>query len=564
MDDDARVVIRTLSTGVPGLDAVLGGGLPEYSFNLITGGPGAGKTTLAQQILFANATPERPALYFTVLGEPTIKLLRYQQQFRFFDVARTGSEVKFFNLTADVLRQEMGAVLDRITAEVERESPGLVVVDSVPTLASAVRANGADQPDLDAFVQRLALQLTSWEVTSFLLGEYAEAETRDAAFAVADGIVCLSQVVDRNSVVRKCQVLKMRGRPPLPGLHTFRIGDDGVQLFPRIPERPRAADGPRPRARLSTGVPGLDEMMGGGVPRGDRVLLVGPAGTGKTTFATQFIVEGVRRGEAGVVAVFEERPEDYIARARTFGWDLDDMTRQSKLKVVDLRPSDLSVDETLHEIGTWVTRLGASRVVIDSLAGFEAALAVAFRDDFRESLQRLVATLSATGVTVLITADASESYQEMTRFTANRMSFLSDDLIAQQFMESEGELRKILTVVKMRGSAHSNDLRAYEITPRGAVLGEILRDYQGVLTGVPRSHGMGRRPSVPGLTDREVAVLNALARARGATVEELAEQTGIRPVELESALERLAALDYATKAEEGSRVVYRALARPMR
>jgi len=172
--------IRSIPSGVPGLDSVLGGGLPEYSFNLIAGGPGSGKTTLAHQIMFSNATAERPALYFTVLGEPTIKMLRYQRQFKYFDLKLAGSAIQFINLSAEVMERNLGEVLDRIVGEIERAKPGIVVVDSFRTIGgqhgSAERGSSFD---LDHFIQRLALHLTTWEVTSFLLGEYAEEEQRN-------------------------------------------------------------------------------------------------------------------------------------------------------------------------------------------------------------------------------------------------------------------------------------------------------------------------------------------------------------------------------------------------
>ena len=302
-------LIRRLPSGVPGLDAVLGGGIPELSFNLLAGGPGAGKTTLAQQLLFANATPERPGLYFTVMGEPTLKMLRYQRQFAFFDPARVGADVHLLNLSAEAVAGELDAVLARIVAEVEEFNPAIVVVDSFRTLGP--QGSGADPAalaGLEHFVQRLALHLTTWETTSFLISEYAEDEQRHPVFTVADGILWLSQVADRNSVVRKLQVVKVRGQAFMPGLHTFRITDTGLQVFPRIPEQ-QAQRRPTTRARLATGVPGLDEMLGGGIPEGDAVMLAGPTGTGKTTFATQFVAQGHREGAPAVIAVFEEYPE---------------------------------------------------------------------------------------------------------------------------------------------------------------------------------------------------------------------------------------------------------------
>jgi len=481
---EERSEMRALLSGVPGLDNVLGGGLPEYSFNLIAGGPGSGKTTLAHQIAFANATVERPALYFTVLGEPTLKMLRYQRQFRFFDPDLAGSAIQFINLSAEVLEQDLGDVLQRIVAEVESAKPGLVIVDSFRTIAgqrgSAERGTGLE---LDQFVQRLALHLTSWEVTSFLLGEYAEADQRNPVFTVADGIIWLSQATDRNSVVRKLQVVKARGCAPMPGLHTFRITDAGLQVFPRIPEQTRKR-APQKRERLSTGVSGLDEMMGGGVIAGDAVMLTGPAGSGKSTVATQFMVAGLANGETGVIAVFEEYPEEYLARAETRDHDVGKAIRDGKLELIYLRPLDLSVDEALAAILEAVERLRARRVVIDSLSGFEVALAPTFREDFRESLYRLVGTLTATGVTVFMTAEVSEGFPDA-RFTSEKVSFITDEIIVQRYIEIEGELRRVIAVIKMRGSDHSHEFRAYEVTPKGVVIGSPLAEYDGIITGVP-------------------------------------------------------------------------------
>src|ERR1035437_4685070 len=170
-----KVKINQLPTGVPGLDEIVGGGLPEYSFNIIAGAPGSGKTTLAHQFVLANATPERPALYFTVLGESAIKMLRYQQQYTFFDPAKLSDSIRFINLSQVVLEKDLGAVLDKITKEVEKPTPAVVVVDSFRTM---VRKPQSDM-DLQSFIQRLALFLASWQATTFLIGEYAEDELRD-------------------------------------------------------------------------------------------------------------------------------------------------------------------------------------------------------------------------------------------------------------------------------------------------------------------------------------------------------------------------------------------------
>ena len=481
---EERVIIRQLPTGVPGLDEILGGGLPEFSFNIVAGAPGCGKTTLAHQLMFANATPERPALYFTVLGEPAIKMLRYQQQFAFFDGAMMNGAIRFSNLSHIVLNMDLGAVLDAIIKEVEASKPGIVVVDSFRTVVRKVLYN-ASEVELQGFVQRLALHLTSWQATTFLIGEYVEGELRDnPVFTVADGLFWLYQSVERNSIVRKLQVMKVRGQESVPGLHTFRITAAGLQAFPRTFGLVGQSDQVKGRRRLSTGVRELDALMDGGIPEGDSLLLAGPPGAGKSILATQFIAEGLRKGEPGIVAVFEEIPAEYVQRAAMFGLDFDAPQKDGTLKIIYLRPLDLSVDETVHEIVNSVTKLGCKRLVIDSLVGFEMALAPGFRTDFRESLYRMIAALTRLGVTIVSTVEIEEDFTSMdlSNFT---VSFLADDIVRLRYVSINGQLRKMLLVVKMRRSEHSIDMVEYQVTAKGVVIGERLRGYRALTSGIP-------------------------------------------------------------------------------
>src|SRR5687767_13281003 len=180
-----KVKIRQVPTGVRGLDEIMGGGLPEFSFNIIAGAPGCGKTTLAHQILFANATTAKPALYFTVLGEPALKMLRYQQQYSFFDPAKVNKALRFIDLSEAVLEKDLAGVLAVIKSSVEAANPSMVVVDSFRT----VSRSGAGEAELQAFIQHLAMFLTSWQATTFLIGEYSEGDVHDnPVFTVADGL----------------------------------------------------------------------------------------------------------------------------------------------------------------------------------------------------------------------------------------------------------------------------------------------------------------------------------------------------------------------------------------
>lgn len=479
-----RVEIKKLPSGVPGLDEVLGGGIPEFSFNLIAGGPGSGKTTLAQQIMFATASAERPALFITILGEPPLKMLRYQQQFAFFDATKISKCVRFLHLGKELLDDGLEKVLARIVEEVENTAPKLVFVDSFRAVVRKAMEPG--QMELQSFVQRLSLQLTGWEATTFLIGEYEQHEADcDPIFTVADGILWISQATSRNSIVRKVQVVKMRGQGQIPGLHTLKISDAGLRVYPRLPnpDRPTVKSPDRDKRR-KTGVEALDKMLGGGIPAGYSVMIVGPSGSGKTILSTQFIREGIDHGEPGVIAVFEKRPDEYLSTTSQSD-ELSKLVKLGKLKMLYLRPLDLSVDETMEEIAAAVKEVGAKRVAIDSLMGFELALAPSFREDFRESLYRMVGGLVGLGVTVVMTAELVESYTEL-RLSPHGISFLTDGIILQRYVELEGALRRVICVVKMRGFEHETTMKLYDVDPSGIVMGKALTDYEGILTGAPR------------------------------------------------------------------------------
>jgi circadian clock protein KaiC len=486
----AKVTIRKLPTGVRGLDDILGGGIPEFSFNVIAAAPGCGKTTLAHQIVFANATAQKPALYFTVLGEPAIKMLRYQQQFTFFDSSKLGKAIRFINLSTLVLEQDLNAVLEEIIRQVKLTNPSIVVVDSFRTVMRKTLVTGREL-ETQTIIQGLTQFLTSWEATTFLVGEYGEEEMRgNPLFTIADGLFWLSQVPQRNSVVRKLQIMKLRGQESVPGLHTIRITADGLQAFSRTLGLGGKKMAPlRGRRLLSMGIPELDKMMGGGLVEGDSLLVAGPSGTGKSALATQFIAEGLRHGEPAIMAIFEERPKGYTDRADSFGLDLKTPQEKGKLEILYLRPLDLSVDETMQEILNAIERLGAKRLVIDSLVGFEMALAPGFREDFRESLYRMIVALTGAGVTILSTVEVEDTFTALS-FSHYTISFLTDDIIRLRYVEIDGQLRKVMVVIKMRGANHSKDIREYVITDKGVVvISPRQTDYIGLTTGIPQRVG---------------------------------------------------------------------------
>lgn len=473
-----RVIIERFTTCVPGLDELMGGGLPQYSFNLIAGVPGCGKTTLAHQIMFALATPERPALFLTILGEPPLKMLRYQQQFSFFDTDAINVSIRFVNLSDETLAGDLDRVIARINDEVAAHKPAFVFIDSFRSVLRSTRQMDDARNRMEHFVQELAMTMTSWQATTFLIGEYAEPGEANPVFTVADGIIWLHQSVERNSMVRKIEVVKMRGQPSLPGLHSFRISNRGINIF--TPVVISDADVPDElTARQHFGIAKLDEMLGGGLPCGYSLLVAGPSGSGKSILATSFLAEGARIGEHGIVVAFEQRP-----RKTRRNLILAELIQAGTVSVVDTSMPNLSIDEVIIALVSEIRRTNAKRVIIDSLSGFELALAPTFQQDFRESMLRLVTTLTDVGTTVVMTSELEDRYTDL-RFSPYGTAFLTDAIIVQRYIEVESRLRRVIAVVKVRACDHSDELREYKIDNQGLQVGDMLVEQEGLLGGRP-------------------------------------------------------------------------------
>jgi circadian clock protein KaiC len=483
-----KVSLGKLSTGVPGLDVLLEGGLTEFSFTLIAGAPGSGKTTLAHQIMFALANPDRKALFFTVLGEPPLKMLRYQQQFAFFDIAKVGPSIRYVNLSDSLRAGDFSMVLERIMAEVEAFGPSLVFVDSFRSVVQTKRSGEQGMADLQYFVQELGSRMATWQATTFLIGEYTPADVdANPIITVADGMFALAQAHEGNAVVRKIRVVKMRGQAHMEGTHTMRITNDGIRIYPR--QLPPLADDrnagvhvSRDPQRISTGVDGLDEMLGGGLPQGHTMLVSGPTGVGKTILCTQFLQTGVARGEKGVAVVFEK------GTARLRNAALADMIQAGDVTIVETRSLAMSVEELMDTVAEAIERTGATRVVIDSLSELGLFLAPEFRDELRVSVLRTLVVLAKRGVSAIVTMGMSDEFTHL-NFSYDGISFLTDAVVAMRYAEVGGQLRQFVTVVKVRGCAHSRDLREFSITGRGIEIAPLATPYEGVLSGWPGRAG---------------------------------------------------------------------------
>ena len=483
-----KVSLGKLSTGVQGLDVLLGGGLSEFSFNLIAGPPGSGKTTLAHQIMFSIATSERRALFFTVLGEPPLKMLRYQQQYGFFDMQKVGTAVRYVNLAEDLRAGDFSTVLARMMKEVEDFAPSLVFVDSFRSVAQTARSGNEGVADLQHFIQDLGTRMTSWQATTFLIGEYANSDVEASPImTVADGMISLTPVHDDNSVVRKIRVVKMRGQAHMNGSHTFRITSDGIRVYPRmLPPlaQDHHEDAPidRDPRRIRTGTPDLDMLLHGGLPQGHSLMVTGPSGCGKTILATRFLQEGARQGDKGVALSFEK------GTSRLRNGELAEMVAAGDVEVLESRMIDLTVDEVLEAMNEAIDRTGARRVVVDSLSELSLYLAPEGRNQLRSTVFQMLTSLAKRNVTVLVTMGMDDDFTHL-RFSQSEIAYLTDAVVLMRFGESAGQLRRFISVVKVRGSSHSPDLREFHIDDTGIHIDAISTAHEGVLHGLPTSRG---------------------------------------------------------------------------
>jgi circadian clock protein KaiC len=459
------VTAPRLTSGDKGLDLILGGGLPLHGINLITGLPGSGKTLLCQQFSFAGATPERPAIYVSTVSEPFEKMIRYAQTLTFFDRDAVGRSIFYEDLGAAVSADGgLATVIERIAAMINERRPGILTIDSFKALA----AFASDAREFRRFLHDLAALLSAFPATCFWVGEYGGDEARTAPeFAVADGIISLASERVNERTLRLILVAKLRGSDFRSGRHAYRLSEDGITVFPRLADPVTEAGYRLGDHRMSTGIAPLDRMLADGYAPGSSTLVAGPSGVGKTLMGLHFIFDGAAAGEPGVIATLQENPIQLQKIADGFGWSLDD----ERVAVMYRSPNDVYIDEWVYELLDHVERTGARRVMIDGLSDLQYATPDFVR--FREFIYSLAQRLSRQGVSPIMTSELTDLFH-VGRLAEYGISHLSDNVILLQYLRSGTRLRRTVTVLKSRGSAHDPGIREFDITPDGIVLGDPI------------------------------------------------------------------------------------------
>ena len=358
----------------------------------------------------------------------------------------------------------LAAVVARIGALIKERRPGIIAIDSFKALA----AFADDARGFRRFLHDLAALLTAFPATCFWIGEYSEEETRTAPeFAVADGIISLATQRVNERTLRLIQVVKLRGSDSRSGRHTYRLSEDGITVFPRLADPLGEGDYRLSEGRISSGIPPLDTMLAEGYAPGSSTLVAGPSGAGKTLMGLHFIFSGAASGEPGVIASLQENPIQLQKVAGGFGWSLDN----ERVAVMYRSPNDVYIDEWVYELLDLIERIGAKRVLIDSLSDLQYAAPDPVR--FREFIYSLMQRLSRAGISPIMTSEIPDLFH-VGRLAEYGISHLSDNVILLQYLRAESRLLRTVTILKSRASAHEPEIREFDITPGGIVLGDPI------------------------------------------------------------------------------------------
>lgn len=476
---------RTLSTGIPGLDIVLSGGLTSDRLYLVEGVPGAGKTTLAMQFLLEGVRQGEKVLYITLSetedelreiadshgwsleGVQVFELLANRQQ------ADGDAPYTMFHPS----EIELVETTERILRLVQDIRPQRLVFDSLAELRLMSGSALRYRRHVLSFKQSLAGQ----HCTTLLLDHAGGSDTGLTVHTIVHGVINLSATAaDFGGDRHRVRVAKYRGRRIAGGYHDYRIDTGGLNVFPRLIAADHRSDSPQ--ETVHTGSPALDALLGGGLDRGTSTLLVGAAGTGKSSLATQIVVAAAERGEHAAMFAFDESLQSLLVRSKSMGASLAPHIQAGRVRVQAVDPAEFSSGEFTQLVRGAVEEQGARVVVIDSLNGYLNAMPE--EHYMLLQLHELLAYLGSRGVVTILVSAQLGLIGNMT--SSVDVSYLADSVVLLRYFEAEGEIRQVISVLKKRTGDHERTIRPLRVTNQGLSIGEPLRGLRGVLTGVPQ------------------------------------------------------------------------------
>lgn len=453
--------MKRISTGINTLDNILNGGVPEGSTVLVVGRPGSGKTIMAHQMMFNNASPDSKAIYLTTLAEPQVKVMRFQQEFTYFDSNKFQKSVIYHDLGSILRKSGPTHALAVIDQLLQQHQPSLIIIDTIKTLADMITSF----TEFREFLLDLSLRLATWGCTAILIGEYSEEEIElRPESSIADGIVYLYGTEDKKQQKRFLRILKMRGTDFQGGENIFCITRNGLEVYPRLSPNLIEQNYQQFNQRLSTGITTMDEMMGGGIPKGSTTLLSGASGTGKTVLALNFLRAGLENSEPALYVSFEENDRQLLKGAENLGMNFNSYINKGVFKILHVSPIELDVDKHVYEIQRIVKENNVKRLVIDSISSFEIGMHDKVK--YSDYIWALTDYFKSQGVSVLLTHELHDS-ANVTTLTKHGISFVTDNMILLRYAEEGLYVRRYLRIVKMRSSNHSTVMREIIISADG-------------------------------------------------------------------------------------------------
>jgi circadian clock protein KaiC len=489
--DTPELAQARMATGNKGLDNILNGGLPANHLYLIEGNPGTGKTTLGLQFLLEGAKQGERVLYITLSETKEEMRLVAQSHGWSLDAIdiyelvpqeeslKTESQYTIFHPSEVELTDTTNAVLK----EVERVQPRRIVFDSLSELRLLARDPLRYRRQILALKQFFAGR----QCTVLLLDDCATADGDLQVQSIAHGVISLEHIaVEYGAERRRLSVIKLRGSRYRGGFHDFNIKTGGVEVYPRLVAADYRQD--FKRETVSTNVPELDALLGGGIDRGTGTLLMGPAGCGKSSIAAQLTASASKRGEYAATFLFDEGVNTYLDRAAGLGTDLRPDVEAGRLSIQQVDPAELSPGEFAHNVRSAVDRDHARVVVIDSLNGYLQAMP---EERFLiVQMHELLTYLNQQGVVTLLIV-SQHGFMGSQMGTPVDVSYLADTVILLRYFEAAGAVRRAISVIKKRTGHHEHTIRELRISEQGVEVGKPLSEFHGVLTGVPTYTGQG-------------------------------------------------------------------------
>lgn len=476
----------SMKSGVAGLDEILGGGLPSNYVYLLQGDPGAGKTTLALQFLMEGARSGEPCAYLT-LSESERELravaashgwsldgITIYEQLVSENVLRGERESTMFHPSEVELGRTVAALLD----QVERLQPARVVVDSLAEIRLLSESSLRYRKQILALKQFFANR----DVTALLIDDRTSAAHDVQLHSVPHGVVVLEQQTPTYGASRRrLQVVKLRGVEYRGGYHDFNIARGGLVVYPRLIAA-KYRSGSEAEGEMSSGVPEIDTLLGGGLSRGSSSIISGPAGVGKSALATQYAVHAATNGHHVAMFVFDETLKSLFARSASLGIPLREVVDAKKLVVQQIDPAEIPPGQFAHILRRCVEKNDSSMIVIDGLNGFLNAMP---EERFLTlHLHEMLSYLSDRGVASIIVL-AQHGLIGPTMSSAVDVSYLADCVILLRYFEADGEIRKAVSVLKKRSGGHEKAIREFSLSGEGVHIGSPLRNFHGILSGLP-------------------------------------------------------------------------------